>query len=209
MPTVSFKLAVFYFKEDKMQKKRLFIDMDGTLARFHDEVNYIERMFEKNFFKNLKPFDNLVYAINYITSSTSDIEVFILSAFVTGEPPYCELEKHIWIDRYLPCIDDKHRIFTQMGKAKSEFIPGGISKADFLLDDYNLNLEQWENDGGTSIKCKNNINHKGLIGKLWEGMLIDNSFLPMNIVSHIFKHIELSTQSLFETLDNDSQDFEM
>ena len=28
---------------------RLFVDMDGTLARFHDEVQYLERMFEKGF----------------------------------------------------------------------------------------------------------------------------------------------------------------
>ena len=30
-----------------MARKRLFIDMDGTVARFHDEVDYLERMFEK------------------------------------------------------------------------------------------------------------------------------------------------------------------
>lgn len=28
---------------------RIFVDMDGTLARFHDEVGYLERMFEKGF----------------------------------------------------------------------------------------------------------------------------------------------------------------
>lgn len=27
--------------------KRLFVDMDGTLARFHDEVSYLERMWEQ------------------------------------------------------------------------------------------------------------------------------------------------------------------
>ena len=34
-----------------MARKRLFIDMDGTLAKFHDEVNYLERMYEKIFQK--------------------------------------------------------------------------------------------------------------------------------------------------------------
>ena len=32
---------------------RIFVDMDGTLARFHDEVGYLERMFEKGFFSGL------------------------------------------------------------------------------------------------------------------------------------------------------------
>jgi len=25
---------------------RIFVDMDGTLARFHDEVGYLERIYE-------------------------------------------------------------------------------------------------------------------------------------------------------------------
>lgn len=45
-----------------MAKKRLLVDMDGTLARFHDQANYLERMFEKDFFRELEPFENMVEA---------------------------------------------------------------------------------------------------------------------------------------------------
>jgi len=33
--------------------KRLFVDMDGTLAKFHDVANYLEHMYEEDFFGEL------------------------------------------------------------------------------------------------------------------------------------------------------------
>lgn len=50
-----------------IDKIRIFVDMDGTLARFHDENLYLERMFEKGFFRDLKPFENAVSAIKEFT----------------------------------------------------------------------------------------------------------------------------------------------
>lgn len=155
------------------QRKRLFVDMDGTLARFHDEPMYLERMFEKGFFEGLKPFQSMVSGLQQFKDSHPEVEVFILSACVDGEPPYCQKEKHKWLDKYLPEIDKEHRIFTKVGVPKSEYIAGGISSRDFLLDDYNVGLESWLHDGGTPIKAKNNINHKGLNGPLWQGTLIN------------------------------------
>ena len=100
---------------------RLFVDMDGTLARFHDEVQYLERMFEKGFFLNLKPFEDAVKAVNRLAESAGeDDEVFILSATIDGEPPYCLDEKNQWLDRYCPNIDSEHRIFTHAGVPKME-----------------------------------------------------------------------------------------
>lgn len=46
------------------QHRRIYLDMDGTLFRFHDtEHEYIERMWEPGFYRNLKPFQNLVDAV--------------------------------------------------------------------------------------------------------------------------------------------------
>ncbi len=50
----------------------LFVDMDGTLARFHDEVQYLERMFEKGFFLGLKPFGEAVRAVNSLAEAADD-----------------------------------------------------------------------------------------------------------------------------------------
>lgn len=82
-----------------MAKKRLLVDMDGTLARFHDQANYLERMFEKDFFRELEPFANMVEGVRQFMQDHPDIEVFIVSARVIGEPPYCEVEKNAWLDR--------------------------------------------------------------------------------------------------------------
>ncbi|MCL2076835.1 MAG: AAA family ATPase [Oscillospiraceae bacterium] len=154
---------------------RLFVDMDGTLARFHDEANYLERMFEENFFKDLEPFQEAVDGVNQFIKDNPNTEVFILSGAVDGEPPYCRVEKQEWLTRHLPDIDVEHMIFTKIGEPKSGYVSGGIGRNDFLYDDYNVSLEQWERDGGVGIKCRNNINHKGLNGKLWDGLILSNS----------------------------------
>ena len=162
-------------------KPRLFVDMDGTLARFHDEVRYLERMWEEDFFTDLKPFQELVDGIRMFKQQNPDAEVFILSAAIEGEPPYCKQQKHKWLDRYLPEIDREHRIFTEIGTPKAQYITGGISGTDILIDDYNKGLEEWQRSGGRAVKCINNINHKGLHGKLWEGETIRNSDSPAAI----------------------------
>ncbi len=178
-----------------MALKRLFVDMDGTLAKFHDEDRYLERMFEKDFFRNLSPFENLTQGLNKFSEAYPDVEIFILSATVQGEPPYCRTEKHAWCDKHLPFIDREHRIFTPVGKNKTEFIPGIITKNDFLYDNYNINLEEWQQAGGHSIKCKNNINHKGLIGSLWQGDIVNNCKAPTNIVGELAFFMELPPHS--------------
>ena len=185
-----------------MALKRLFVDMDGTLAKFHDEDRYLERMFEKDFFRNLSPFENLTQGLNEFSEAYPEIEIFILSATVQGEPPYCQTEKHAWCDKHLPFIDRKHRIFTPVGKNKTEFIPGGIDKNDFLYDDYNKNLEEWQQAGGHSIKCKNNINHKGLIGSLWQGDIVDNCKTPTDIVGDLAFFMDLPPQAYDLFLSN-------
>ena len=152
-------------------KIRIFVDMDGTLARFHDENLYLERMFEKGFFRDLKPFSNAVDAIKRIIDNHPNVDVYVLSATITT--PYCLAEKNAWLDKYLPNVDNEHRILMESSAGfKSLCVPGNymykddngkyhikISENDILIDDYNKNLEGWERDGGTAIKAKNNINH--------------------------------------------------
>lgn len=168
-------------------KVRIYVDMDGTLARFHDEVRYLERMWEEGFFEQLKPFQEMVDSIKLLKQRNPAAEIYILSAAIEGEPPYCKRQKHEWLDRYLPEIDKEHRIFTDIGVPKAEYINGGIKPTDILIDDYNKGLEEWQSFGGTSVKCHNNINHKGLVGKLWEGDIIHNFESPQKICEDIVK----------------------
>lgn len=135
-------------------KSRLFIDLDGTVARFYDaSPNYLEQMYEKGYFRNLQPYEEMTEGIKLFMEQHKDVEVFTLSAKVNGEPPYCEAEKQEWLDEYLPEIDREHRLFTEIGHNKAEYIPNGISNTDVLYDDYNKNLIDWENSGGGH--CRN------------------------------------------------------
>ena len=89
-------------------KIRIFVDMDGTLARFHDENLYLERMFEKGFFAGLKPFDNAVEAIKHIIDNYPNVDVYVLSAAITT--PYCLAEKNKWLD----CVVERSYQFSRI-----------------------------------------------------------------------------------------------
>lgn len=176
-------------------KSRLFIDLDGTVARFYDaSPNYLEQMYEKGYFRNLQPYEEMTEGIKLFMEQHKDVEVFTLSAKVNGEPPYCEAEKQEWLDEYLPEIDREHRLFTEIGHNKAEYIPNGISKGDVLYDDYNKNLIDWENSGGVALKCHNNINMKGLGAYggdkvMWEGQVLKNDIEPQDIANSLYETV--------------------
>ncbi|MBP3921403.1 MAG: hypothetical protein J6D27_00355 [Ruminiclostridium sp.] len=156
-------------------KKRLFIDMDGTVARFHDEVNYLERMFEKGFFENLEPFQKAISGLKLFYRVHPEVELYIITSTIDGYPPYCQEEKYKWLDKWMSFIDKEHILFPKIGQNKADAVPGGIiTENDYLYDDYNKNLEEWAQAGGSSIKCHNTINHKGLVGSKWQGAVVAN-----------------------------------
>ena len=151
-----------------MLKKRLFVDMDGTLAVFKP-VSTLETLYEPGYFLNLEPIHNVLEAVKMI-AKRQDIEVFILSS-VLSDSSYALEEKNAWLDRYLPEIDRQHRFFPTCGSDKKEVIPGGVKGTDYLMDDYTKNLQSWE-PPAVGIKLLNGINHtKGS----WSGNRISAS----------------------------------
>lgn len=81
-------------------------------------------------------------------------------------------------------------IFVPAGRDKSEFI-GGISADCYLIDDYNINLTDWQNAGGTAVKFVNDVNDRGLgayggeKGQLWSGLRISHEQNAMEICLQI------------------------
>ena len=112
--------------------KKLIVDMDGTLFRFHDEVDYLERMYEKGFFRNLKPFQNMIDGIKLFIAQHPEIEVYICSSVIDSE--FCVPEKNAALDEFLPEIDKHHRIFPPMGRSKAEFMMQKLK--DYKLFDH-------------------------------------------------------------------------
>ncbi|HBR01147.1 MAG TPA: hypothetical protein DD738_00875 [Ruminiclostridium sp.] len=137
--------------------------MDGTLAEFQ-HVDQLETLYEKGYFANLKPMESVVEAIREIHANYPEIEVHILSAYLS-DSPHALIEKNQWLDEHLPEIDSAHRVFVHCGTDKKAQVPGGIRPTDFLLDDYTHNLSWWE-PPARGIKLLNGINHtKGT----WQG----------------------------------------
>lgn len=165
------------------QKPRLFVDMDGTLAEFKP-VATMETLYEKEYFENLAPMKVTVDAINSIIENHPDIEVFILSAYLS-DSEYALREKQRWLDQYLPSIDLNHRIFCPCGSQKRAYVPDGIKPTDVLLDDYTKNLMEWE-PPARGIKLLNGINDTR---QTWQGARangneIDSETLAAEIVSY-------------------------
>lgn len=138
--------------------KRLFVDMDGTLAEFK-EVDTLETLYEPGYFLNLKPHMSVVDAVKNIIEKDPAVDVYVLSAYLS-DSKYALEEKNKWLDLYIPEIDSKHRLFCTCGDDKREFIAGTLGDVrsdDFLLDDYSHNLHSWE-PPAIGIKLMNGIN---------------------------------------------------
>lgn len=166
--------------------KRIYIDMDGTLCRFHDtDHDYIEQMWEKGFYLNLKPFEEFLQAVSLCIERNPNTEFYILSAVLETEPPFAADEKREWLHKYLPQLSDEQMIFVSAGSDKSAYI-GELDADSILIDDYNKNLNEWRKSGGTAIKFINDINNKGLgayggeKGNLWDGAALHYENSAMN-----------------------------
>lgn len=177
--------------------KKIYIDMDGTLCRFHDtEHQYIEAMWIQGFYNNLKPFENFLNGLSLCIDRNPDEEFYILSAVLDTEPPFAEREKREWLHRYLPQLTDEQMIFTPAGADKSKFI-GEINSDCCLIDDYNKNLNEWQRSGGTAIKFINDINNRGLgayggeKGNLWSGLSIEHNQSSMDICLQIEQYSQI------------------
>lgn len=145
--------------------KHIYIDMDGTLAVFNNQIESEEVLFQKGYYRNLEPQMNVVKATRKLLAR-KEVEVFVLSAVLPSD--YAEKEKNEWLDQYLPEIDQEHRLFVPCGEDKGEYIGHELGQNDLLLDDYSKNLHSWC-PPGRAVKLMNGIN--GSFGT-WQGKKI-------------------------------------
>ena len=179
-------------------KPRLFVDMDGTLAEWRpislliendedrwDILNKLnELLLTPGYYKTLEPNRNIVDAIKILCKK---YDIYILSCVIEKEEiPNPISEKSEWLDKYLPEINKDHRIFVPDGHNKAHYIPEGIRKTDYLLDDYTKNLLEFKEAGGIGIKFNNNVN--GRYGK-WNLSSVSINKSPEDISGDINKII--------------------
>ncbi len=165
-----------------MERIKIFIDMDGVLAEFN-HVDNIERLYEKGYFKELQPLENVVKGVKSLIGQVDrdkEMEIFILSS-VLKESSFALKEKNEWLDHYLPEINEEHRLFIEYGSSKSDAI-SSFGRNCVLIDDYTPNLNDWKEKGGTAIKMINPVNDRS---KKWEGMKIEYSLNPLQMAYNI------------------------
>lgn len=166
--------------------KRLFVDMDGTLAVFN-KVDTLETLYEEGYFRNLKPNMNVVNAVKEFIAQNPEVKVHILSAYLS-DSKYALKEKNEWLDKYLPEIKQEDRIFPPCGEDKGKYIKGGYGENDYLLDDYTHNLTLWC-PPGKGVKLLNGINHtRGT----WKGECVNYDLDGREIANRISQIMELA-----------------
>lgn len=147
-----------------MSNAKIFLDMDGTLAKFN-VPNALRRFTtEEGFFTRLGAYKG----IEHINELCNIYNIFIISA---SPNMYKDIEKRQWLEKYLPNIKRQNIVFCRLGENKANIIKRqldiNIDKTCLLLDDYTYNLEQWESFGGIGIKrlthCADNSTGK------WKG----------------------------------------
>lgn len=148
--------------------KKIFLDLDGTLAKFN-VPNALKRFeIEKGFFARLGAYKGIEH-INELAKNKE--QIYILSA---SPNMYADLDKKNWLRRYLPNLQESQIIICRNGENKAKVIERKfntkITKDFFLLDDYTKNLTDWENAGGTGIKRITTVSDNST-GK-WKGLIL-------------------------------------
>ena len=143
---------------------KIFLDLDGTLAKF-DVENALERFDkEKGFFANLLAFEG----IEVVNDLAKNNNLFIISASPNEQ---ADKDKLFWIEKYLPNINKENITFCRLGENKANIIEKKynikINEKCFLLDDYSQNLFEWLKRGGSGIKRITPISDNSR--KLWKG----------------------------------------
>ena len=144
---------------------KIFLDLDGTLARFN-VPNALERFDkEEGFFARLKAYKD-IEVVNELAKTN---KLFIISASPNEQ---ADKDKMIWINKYLPNIDVKNITICRLGQNKAKIIQDKynitINDKCYLLDDYTKNLNEWENFGGKGIKRLTTVSDNST--KKWQGL---------------------------------------
>ena len=119
-----------------MEKKILYVDMDGVLVDFKSGINQLSEKTKTDYenrldevpgiFSTMQPVQN---AIEAITELHKYYDIYILSTAPWNNPT-AWIDKLQWIQKYLPKIGHKRLILTHHKQ---------LNKGDYLIDDRKAN----------------------------------------------------------------------
>lgn len=154
---------------------RIYFDMDGTLAEWNSNAS-LEDVASRGYFRERVPMNNMINAVKILLAE-GEHDIYILSSVYVNV--YSNIDKWIWIQRYIPDMDIDKVIFVPYGESKSNYIDKPEKESDVLVDDYTKNLEAWH---GIAVKCRNGINgNKGT----WKGNYVYSDLSAREIADRI------------------------
>lgn len=130
----------------KRNKLNVYIDMDGVIADFNNEINALDRFAtEEGFFKKLRPMNE--FGVKQLIHNPN-INLFVLSASPNKQ---ADKDKKAWLNYYYPQIKKSNIIIMRVGENKADFMK---TKNGVLLDDYGKNCNQWRERGHQAVKVE-------------------------------------------------------
>lgn len=170
--------------------KKIFIDMDGVLAEYRENCTELELM-QKGYFSSLAPERNMLGALEMLVDNAENFgySICVLSKVYPSIFRYSISEKYEWKDEFMPYLYDSEFLLVDGEKEeKAEAIEKmqntKIDKDCILIDDYNHNLTNWQQNGGTAVKFINEINDKK---KSFVGNRISYDMTALEIFNEIIK----------------------
>lgn len=183
-----------------------YFDMDGVVAEYdahgYPPLTVLYKCPGHHYYAKRKPDKKAIAVVKQLYErlikykSYNDAPVGyalrILSTLTMQGNIYLEQagDKKEWIRKYLPFMYDiDDRLSVHFAGSKKRYIGEALSeknklqRTDILIDDYNKNLEAWEENGGTAVKYCNGLNSPDS----WEGFCITPKMTDDEIVEFLLE----------------------
>lgn len=145
--------------------RKIFLDLDGTLAKFNVKNALARFDNEIGFFAKLGAYKG----VDYVNALAKSGCLYVISASPNTQ---ADNDKMTWLKKYLPNIKEENIVLCRLGENKAKVIENKlnikIDKTCYLLDDYTKNLQEWETVGGVGIKRLTSVADNSR--KIWKGL---------------------------------------
>lgn len=95
-----------------MEKKNVYLDMDGTIADLYGQENWLEMLIEEKegAFINCEPLTTEKVLLSLFPKENYNIKILSMTP-KNASKKYCEKvieEKNLWLDKYFPNITERY-----------------------------------------------------------------------------------------------------